>query len=111
MFLICVISLLSRYTLQINKPLILNDQSVKNTEVTNINTPQKVTIKKNIPISKKVNLWSDKIENQDINNQENILQTKDTQEDFSNEELYEEINFHDDFDEEYRNDVDSSYTD
>ena len=109
MFFIYIISLLSRYTLQINKPLLLNDQPVKNPEIIDINTSKKTTTKKTSSIPKKTNSWSEKIENQDTNNQENILQSKDTQEDFSNEELYEEINFHDDFDEEYRNDVDSSY--
>jgi len=112
MFFVYIASMLSRYTLQVNKSLLLSNQPTKNTEVVNLNTHKKISNKKNISNykNKEENLWSKETKNYD-NNQEEILQEKDNQENILNEELYEEINLHDDFDEDYRNDVDSNYVD
>ena len=46
MFFVYIASMLSRYTLQVNKSLLLSNQPTKNTEVVNLNTHKKVSNKK-----------------------------------------------------------------
>lgn len=104
MFFICVISLLSWYTMQINKSTLPDIQPT--TEISNMSTYKKTSNKKNISNHKKVSSWYDDTYKENINNQNNSLQW-DSRDDFSNEEIYEEIILHDDFDKEYWNDVDS----
>ena len=103
MFFMCIMSLLSWYTMQINKPALVDIKPTM--EINSVNT-----YNKKISNHKNLSLWSEKTDNQDTENQDNILQW-DSSEDFSNEEIYEEIIFHDDFDKEYWNDVDSNYQD
>jgi len=109
MFFIYIVSMMSQYTLQINKQLLLSDQPTENTEIINTNIPPKMSTKNNVSNRKKT-IRSEETKNQDIDNQDNILQWK-NDEDYSNKEIYEEIVFQDDFDKEYWNDVDSNYQD
>lgn len=100
---IYIVSILSLYTLNYNKPQTVEISPV--VEVVETQAPAK-------PAKPKPQQVNTPVEESETPGEENIQETQnseETEEDFSDPELYEEISFEDNFDKEYRNDVGDSY--
>ena len=105
-----MISLLSWYIIHINNSSLLSIQPTKSIETIDVNMPKNTSNQKIVSNTKKVSSWSNEINIQENTNQDNTSQWNNSNDSF-NEEIYEEIIFHDDFDKEYWNDVDNNYQD
>lgn len=100
---IYIVSILSLYTLNYNKPQTVEISPV--VEVVETQAPAK-------PAKPKPQQVKTPVEENATPGEENIQETQNSEEneeDFSDPELYEEISFEDNFDKEYRNDVGDSY--
>ena len=101
MFFTYIVLSIWMYSLQRQKPEVVEVSPVVNTEVVK-SKPKKVEA--TISEVDQINTWFEENDIADINNPE-----WENEEDFSNEELYEEIIFEDNFDKEYREDVGDDY--
>ena len=100
---IYIVSILSLYTLNYNKPQTVEISPV--VEVVETQAPAK-------PAKPKPQQVNTPVEESETSGEENIQEiqnSEENEEDFSDPELYEEISFEDNFDKEYRNDVGDSY--
>lgn len=100
MVLIYILSILSLSSLFIEKTQPIQINQVEENNMIKVKTVKS----KDVKISNQVNSWTD--ENNTSSNTD--LENLNTE---NNEDEYEEIIFHDDFDKEYRNDVENAYLD
>lgn len=101
MLFICMVSLLSWYTIQINNPSVA-DFPIEDTEVVNTNTSKTINVV-TVPKSEKIDSWVQ---------EENLNVDIEDDSDSLNEETddqYEEIIFQDNFDKEYRSWTEDNY--
>ncbi len=114
MLFILIASLLSWYTIQLNKPHVVDVSPVENVEISDTNTQKK---SKPTPVSDvEIDLWTQEEDNSESLNEEDLLDSLDEENnsDFLNEENdlgdeYEEIIFYDDFDKEYWDGTEDNY--
>lgn len=115
MLFILIASLLSWYTIQLNKPNTVDVSPVENVEMSNPNSQ-----KKSKPVTatnvEQLDLWIQEEDNSELLDEENALDVLNEENDgyFLDEENYpndeyEEIIFYDDFDKEYWDGTEDNY--